>query len=146
MGGFKKGNPSNYLSPFSPPFKFGFNHSAKSIPSAIKLFLQSFLWKCLFPSRGNAAVRPKDTSCHLGAELNESRVVFSIPPPKIWVFLGFLGQFLGCRQSRPPISPEFSWVGLENHPLPPRGGPNDPPMLRIMAFLVYIYIYIYIYI
>ena len=51
---------------------------------------------------------------------------FFHPPQKIWVFLGFLGQFLGCRQSRPPISPEFSWVGLENHPLPPRGGPNDP--------------------
>ena len=110
-----------------------------------KCFSKSFLWKCLFPSREPVGVVRNWHFPSSWAELNESRVVFSTPPKKIWVFLGFLGQYLWGRQPNTPFShgePGWGWKTT----LPTQGGVKKPLELRIMGFFQYIYIYIYIYI
>ena len=66
---------------------------------------------------------------------------FFQPPPKIWVFLGFLDHFLGGRQPNTPFSlggSGWGWKTTLSHPI-------KPPVIRIIALQGYIYIYIYIY-
>ena len=64
---------------------------------------------------------------------------FSSLPPKIWVFLGFLDNFLWGRQPNTPFSMEFMG-GTGNPPLTmPKGSPNSQEIRIIDSKGPYIY-------